>query len=80
MKIEIKKRIARPVEEIWNLVADDFTSIQRWSASVITSTAITDRPSAGDAPIGGRYCTFTDDPDGFGAREVRDIAKSRGSP
>ena len=69
MKIDISIEIAASADDVWHLVADDFTSVQSWSESVITS-----RPLDGDgtngAPMGGRYCTFTDDPNGFGAREL----------
>lgn len=69
MNIDITTTIARPIEEVWKLAADDFTSVQQWSASVVTSQALPPAPSADGAPMGGRYCTFTDDPEGFGARE-----------
>lgn len=70
MKIDIVTTIARPIDEVWTLAADDFTSVQRWSDSVVTSQALPPVASADGAPMGGRYCTFTDDPDGFGARET----------
>ncbi|MEM6994126.1 MAG: SRPBCC family protein [Myxococcota bacterium] len=69
MKIDVVTQIARPIDEVWALVADDFTSIQRWSASVVTSDVLTDVTPADGSPVSGRYCTFTDDPKGFGARE-----------
>ena len=70
MKIEAVTQIDRPIEDVWALVADDFTSIQRWSASVFTSDPIEAAEADGSAPVAGRYCTFTEDPKGFGAREV----------
>ncbi len=70
MKIEIVTRIACPIAEVWKLAAEDFTSVQTWSASVVTSKALPNAADAVDAPMGGRYCTFTDDPEGFGAREM----------
>lgn len=69
MKIEVTTDINAPIETVWKLLADDFTSIQTWSESVITSNPLeVNGPS--DAPMAGRYCTFTDDPNGFGARET----------
>lgn len=70
MKINVETTIARPIEDIWSLVADDFTSIQRWSESVITSDVLADTAAVDGAPVAGRYCTFTDDPEGFAAREA----------
>ncbi|MEM7157475.1 MAG: SRPBCC family protein [Myxococcota bacterium] len=69
MKVSVSTRINRPIDDVWALVADDFTSIQTWSESVITSNPLADAPSVDGSPLGGRYCTFTDDPEGFGARE-----------
>jgi len=69
MKITVKTIISRSIDDVWTLVADDFTSIQRWSASVVISEKLA-RSDVCDAPSGGRYCTFTDDPQGFGARET----------
>jgi hypothetical protein len=69
MNIDISIDIDASAEGVWRLVADDFTSIQTWSASVITSNPI-DVSAIDGAPMGGRYCTFTDDPAGFGARET----------
>jgi hypothetical protein len=70
MQIEVTTQIARPIDEVWNLVAVDFTSIARWSASVFTSE-VAAAPGAGlNAPVGARYCTFSDDPNGFGALET----------
>ena len=69
MNIEIVTTIARPIEDVWSVVADDFTSIQTWSASVVTSSPLEGLSTIGGAPMAGRVCTFTDDPEGFGARE-----------
>lgn len=69
MNIEVTTDINAPIETVWKLLADDFTSIQTWSESVITSNPLEVTGPSG-APMGGRYCTFTDDPNGFGARET----------
>ena len=70
MKIELKTYISCPIDDVWAIAADDFTGIQRWSESVVTSEALRDLDAVGESPMAGRYCTFTDDPDGFAARET----------
>jgi hypothetical protein len=69
MKIEVTTDINAPIDAVWTLLADDFTSIQTWSDSVFTSNPL-EVTGPNGAPVGGRYCTFTDDPDGFAARET----------
>ncbi len=70
MKIDLKTQISCPIDELWAQVADDFTAIERWSETVITSQALHPDESVSGSPMAGRYCTFTDDPDGFAARET----------
>ena len=69
MNVQVSNHIQAPIDAIWRLVAEDFTSIQTWSASVVTSKPL-EVPHLDGAPSGGRVCTFTDDPDGFAAREA----------
>ena len=70
MRIEAVIQIDRNIDDVWKLAADDFTSIAQWSTSVFTSDPIEDEAADGDAPMAGRYCTFTEDPKGFAARET----------
>ncbi len=70
MKIDVTTTVARSVQEVWAAVADDFTAIHRWSDGVFTSDALTDINGTTEAPIAGRYCTFTEDPKGLAAREI----------
>lgn len=70
MTVVVTTRVRRPIDAVWRLLADDFTSVRSWSASVVTSEPLTDVDGATESPMAGRYCTFTDDPEGFGAREV----------
>ena len=67
MKVEIVTTIARDVDTTWTRIADEFTSIEIWFDGVITSTPLAQRSEFG--PLGGRVCTFTDDPNGPGAVE-----------
>jgi hypothetical protein len=70
MNINVTTRIARPIDDLWALVADDFTGIANWTKSVVSAVELTDAPVAEGAPSAGRLCRFTDDPAGFGAREA----------
>lgn len=70
MNIEVTTQIHVPIADLWRLVADDFTGIQHWASSVVSAVPLTDVESSEDAPVAGRFCAFTPDPDGFGAREV----------
>lgn len=70
MKSKTTITIARPIDEVWHLVAEDFTSIARWSESVVTSDPLEPEGALEGATMGGRYCTFTPDPNGFGAKEM----------
>lgn len=70
MKIDLRTKISCPIDELWGLVADDFTAIPRWSESVVTSEQLDSVHAVDGSPMAGRYCTFTDDPDGFAARET----------
>lgn len=69
MQVTTAIEIARPIDEVWSLVADRFTEIQSWAASVIVSRPLEEAPAT-DAPMAGRFCQFTDDPNGFSARET----------
>jgi len=69
MLIETSILVARPVDHVWALIAEDFTGIANWFDGVVTATPITDAPTLEGAPMAGRVCTFSADPNGFAARE-----------
>lgn len=69
MDIHVTTRIARNIDDVWRLLADDFTAVQFWADSVVSAVPLEGIEPVGESPSAGRYCTFTDDPDGFAARE-----------
>jgi hypothetical protein len=69
MEIQVKTRIQRNIDDVWTQFADEFTQIAVWSDSVVESVPLSG-DGAGGAPMAGRVCSFTDDPNGFKARET----------
>ena len=70
MEVQAQIRIQRSIDDVWTLFADEFTQIATWSESVVESVPLADSAVATDAPLAGRVCQFTDDPNGFKARET----------
>ncbi len=70
MKVENHVRIQLPIDQVWQIIAVDFAHIQDWMSDVRKSEALTDVPGADNAPVAGRFCQLSDDPEGLCARET----------
>ena len=67
MKLNVD--IDRPIDDVWTLLAEDFTSIAAWYDPVVRSYELPSTPALEGASCAGRVCEFTDDPDGLKAVE-----------
>jgi hypothetical protein len=57
MRIEINKKATINVsaEQLWKILADEFSTVGEW-ASGVTSSAASDAPAPDGAAVGGRVC------------------------
>lgn len=69
MKLNITVDIDRPIDDVWTLLAEDFTSIAAWYDPVVRSYELPSTPVLEGASCAGRVCEFTEDPDGLKAVE-----------
>jgi hypothetical protein len=69
MNVQSTVRVDAPIHTVWGFLAEDFTGIAHWASQVVSARPLDDAPVLPGARVAGRYCAFTDDPDGFGARE-----------
>ncbi len=65
MKIVRKIEIAAPSAEVWNVLGDDFVSVDKWMAGVGNSVEITDGHRVQNAPTIGRIAEIAINPGTF---------------
>lgn len=70
MIITKKIVINKPADHVWKILAHDFDSVYQWMGPVRHSYAISADQQAPGAPVEGRICEFTDNPNGFKASEI----------
>ncbi|WP_062268870.1 SRPBCC family protein [Endozoicomonas arenosclerae] len=70
MKISKSTIINKPVEEVWNLVAHQFDQAHLWMGPIPRSVAVGPGQSDTGAPMEGRLCDLSNNPDGAKAKEI----------
>jgi hypothetical protein len=69
MKIQFSTRIEKPVDVVWHLLAEDFSSIHKWSNQVASAQPLVEGNPVEGCDHEGRICTFNAGPEGFHAKE-----------
>lgn len=69
MKIEHKTEVNAGVEKVWKVVATDFDKASEWMALVPASHKIGENLGFDGAPMEGRVCQLSDEPNGLYAEE-----------
>ena len=70
MKITKTVTINQPVEQVWDLVAHQFDKAHLWMGPIPHSVALGEGQSPVGAPMQGRVCDLSEDPDGAKVKEV----------
>ena len=70
MKIYRTITIDRPADEIWKLIAHDFDKAELWMDPIPRSCAIGMGEGLDGAPMAGRLCDLSKNPQGAKVREV----------
>lgn len=70
MNIALTTHIDAPAHLVWTVLADEFVQVSSWLTSVVDSYALPDAAPIAGAPIAGRVCQFTEDPNGLQAHET----------
>ncbi len=70
MKTSQTVTLNRPIEDIWQIVAENFDAAYLWMPAVTESYAINKGQGNNGAPMLGRICHFSDKSDGPYARET----------
>jgi hypothetical protein len=70
MKITKTVVIKKSAEEVWNLIAHDFDKAHLWMGPIPHSYGIQEGESKQGAPMTGRICHLSDNPDGAKVKEV----------
>ena len=69
MKIKKTIRIERSPQDVWHLIAEEFDQAYLWMDFVKKSYPLDEFSQNQTAPIPGRVCEFTDNPNGLKAKE-----------
>lgn len=70
MKVTKTITINKPAEQVWDLVAHQFDKAHLWMGPIPHSEALGAGQSDTDAPMQGRICDLSDDPNGAKVKEV----------
>ncbi|BFM18528.1 hypothetical protein R50073_47110 [Maricurvus nonylphenolicus] len=70
MKITKTVTINKPADQVWNLVAHEFDKAHLWMGPIPHSYAIGEGKGCSGAPMEGRMCNLTDNPNGAQAKEI----------
>lgn len=73
MRIVKKIKIEKPVHEVWKIWAEEFDQAGIWMAQVNHTLQKTSGTKAEGAPMIGRICNFTSNPNG--PKAIEDILK-----
>ncbi len=71
MKVIKKIKIKQPIDKVWKIWAEEFDKAGIWMAQVDHTLQKTNGTKVEDAPMIGRVCNFTPNPDG--AKAIEDI-------
>ena len=70
MKITKTVMINKPAEQVWDLVAHQFDKAHLWMGPIPRSEALGLGQSQAGAPMQGRLCDLSDNPNGAKAKEI----------
>ena len=70
MKIRKNVIINKPADQVWQLVAHQFDKAHLWMGPIPNSVAIDPGQSDTGAPMAGRMCDLSDDPNGAKVKEI----------
>lgn len=70
MKITKRITINRSADDLWKLIAEDFDKAHLWMSPIPESYSIGKGKSSVGAPMEGRICHLSNNPDGAKAKEV----------
>ncbi|MEH6578971.1 MAG: SRPBCC family protein [Amphritea sp.] len=70
MKITKSITINKPVQDVWKIIAHDFDQAHLWMGPVPHSYEVGKGNSSTGAPMEGRICHLSKNPDGAKAREI----------
>ena len=70
MKITKTIVINRPAQDVWKIIAHDFDQAHLWMSPIPHSYEIGKGESATGAPMEGRMCNLSNNPDGAKAKEI----------
>ena len=70
MKITKSVIINKPAADVWKIIAHDFDKAHEWMGPITNSYAIGDGESKLGAPMEGRMCNLSKDPNGAKAKEI----------
>ncbi len=69
MELHLNERIERPIDDVWQVLANEFDGIHEWLDAVQDSYAIPDLEVPEGQPSAGRVCLLSPNPDGLQAWE-----------
>ncbi|WDE09543.1 SRPBCC family protein [Thalassomonas haliotis] len=69
MKITKHVLIQRHPEDVWHTIAEQFDQAHKWMGIVENSYKVPGQSAVDGAPVAGRVCEFTKDPNGLKAEE-----------
>lgn len=70
MKITKTVTINKPAEQVWKLIAHDFEKAYLWMDPIPHSYGIGEGNGSHGAPMEGRMCNLSDDPEGAKVKEI----------
>ena len=56
MKIEITRTVAKPIDDVWQLLGPQYVRAGDWASGVFASAAREGSPKVAEAPVAGRVC------------------------
>lgn len=69
MQITKRIQIAKPAELVWQIIGPEFEHAHKWMGPIPDSYAMNEGPAIAGAPMQGRICHLSDNPNGAKARE-----------
>ena len=70
MKITKTININKPAEQVWHLLSEQFDKAHLWMGPIPNSVALGEGESKLGAPMEGRICDLSDNPNGAKVKEV----------
>ncbi|MFD2166095.1 SRPBCC family protein [Thalassotalea euphylliae] len=70
MQVTKKVIIEKSAEQVWHLIAHQFDKAHLWMGPIPNSTALGEGQSKAGAPMEGRICDLSDNPNGAKVKEI----------